>query len=68
MCLHTSEVPEKLLKREEECRLIEEFIVRNVRNRCSEALYISGVPGTGKTASVMNVRILSKFLIVYINA
>ncbi|KAI1713092.1 ATPase family associated with various cellular activities (AAA) domain-containing protein [Ditylenchus destructor] len=35
--LHTSEVPEKLISRVQECK------------------YISGVPGTGKTASVLKV-------------
>lgn len=53
--LHTSEVPERLLKRENEYKEIYDFIFKGVSNKLSQALYISGVPGTGKTATVLKV-------------
>lgn len=53
--LHTSEVPKKLLKRENEYKEIYDFVLEGVKNKISQALYISGVPGTGKTASVLKV-------------
>ena len=54
--LHTSNVPETLLGREDECKTIREFIKACIApDGCSKALYISGVPGTGKTASVNKV-------------
>ena len=54
--LHTSKIPEQLLMREEECEYLREFICRGIQKGSeSQALYISGVPGTGKTASVMQV-------------
>lgn len=54
--LHTSETPEKLLCREKECEEIRNFIMNGIkRDSESQCLYISGVPGTGKTASVLKV-------------
>ncbi|UMM22652.1 hypothetical protein L5515_003766 [Caenorhabditis briggsae] len=55
--LHLSKVPEQLPCREAEAREIESFI-REVIDRKrgeSSAMYISGVPGTGKTATVRAV-------------
>lgn len=53
--LHTSEIPERLLKRENEYKEIYDFVLEGISNKVSQALYISGVPGTGKTASVLKV-------------
>lgn len=55
---HTSAHPDVLLKREAQCKQIENFIKEavgpnsSVHHRC---IYISGVPGTGKTACVTKV-------------
>ncbi|MCP9258105.1 Origin recognition complex subunit 1 [Dirofilaria immitis] len=52
--LHTSEIPERLPCREVEFELICTFIKECIANDAiSQAMYISGVPGTGKTATVM---------------
>ncbi|EFO19124.1 origin recognition complex subunit 1 [Loa loa] len=52
--LHTSEIPERLPCRETEferiCAFIKECIADNA---ISQAMYVSGVPGTGKTATVL---------------
>uniref|UniRef100_A0A915DRN8 Origin recognition complex subunit 1 n=1 Tax=Ditylenchus dipsaci TaxID=166011 RepID=A0A915DRN8_9BILA len=54
--LHTSEVPEKMLNRETECSYIQKYILNGIKKSGqSQSLYISGVPGTGKTASVLKV-------------
>ncbi|EFO86702.1 hypothetical protein CRE_04614 [Caenorhabditis remanei] len=55
--LHLSKVPEKLPCRENESRDIENFIreVIDKKRGESSAMYISGVPGTGKTATVRAV-------------
>jgi Cdc6-like AAA superfamily ATPase len=66
--LHTAApVPpgSELLCREEECREIRQFIQSCVKNGGTEgsqskALYISGVPGTGKTACVQKVQLLGE--------
>uniref|UniRef100_A0AC35TLZ3 Origin recognition complex subunit 1 n=1 Tax=Rhabditophanes sp. KR3021 TaxID=114890 RepID=A0AC35TLZ3_9BILA len=52
--LHPSETPDKLVCREKEVALIKKFIRTAASiNGESSAMYISGVPGTGKTASVL---------------
>ncbi|KAL6727002.1 hypothetical protein Aduo_008918 [Ancylostoma duodenale] len=74
--LHTAEVPERMPCREEEAAEVERFIRNAVSIRgTSSAMYISGVPGTGKTATVMSVvkqlsrdRLCSKFCFVAVNA
>uniref|UniRef100_A0AC35TQY9 Origin recognition complex subunit 1 n=1 Tax=Rhabditophanes sp. KR3021 TaxID=114890 RepID=A0AC35TQY9_9BILA len=54
--LHTSETPDKLVCREIEVAAIKSFINLAISNEGeSSAMYISGVPGTGKTASVLQV-------------
>lgn len=52
--LHSS-VPDTLVGRDEEIKQISKFIRRRVRNRDSGSLYISGAPGTGKSACLMKV-------------
>ncbi|EJW86258.1 hypothetical protein WUBG_02832 [Wuchereria bancrofti] len=52
--LHTSEIPEHLPCRESEFDRICAFIKGCVTNDAiSQAMYVSGVPGTGKTATVL---------------
>ncbi|VDN90513.1 unnamed protein product [Brugia pahangi] len=52
--LHTSEIPERLPCREAEFDRICAFIKGCVTNDAiSQAMYVSGVPGTGKTATVL---------------
>ncbi|KAK6743034.1 hypothetical protein RB195_010352 [Necator americanus] len=74
--LHTAAVPERMPCREEEAAEVERFI-RNAISVCgsSSAMYISGVPGTGKTATVMSVvkqlcrdKSCNKFCFVSVNA
>ncbi|XP_033824925.2 cell division control protein 6 homolog isoform X1 [Periophthalmus magnuspinnatus] len=47
--LHTA-VPERLLSRETERTAIRQFLEENVLQKKPRSLYISGAPGTGKTA------------------
>lgn len=47
--LHTA-VPERLLSREAERASIRSFLEEKVMQRLPGSLYISGAPGTGKTA------------------
>uniref|UniRef100_A0A0R3S231 Origin recognition complex subunit 1 n=1 Tax=Elaeophora elaphi TaxID=1147741 RepID=A0A0R3S231_9BILA len=52
--LHTSEIPERLPCREAEFKRICAFIKDCIASDAiSQAMYISGVPGTGKTAVVL---------------
>ena len=49
-------VPDSLPCREKEKEVIREFIQSGLRNRgSSTSLYISGMPGTGKTATTLEV-------------
>jgi ATP-dependent Clp protease ATP-binding subunit ClpA len=41
--------------RETEVDIIQTFIARNITSRTSASLYISGAPGTGKTAVISNL-------------
>ncbi|CAI4229151.1 unnamed protein product [Auanema sp. JU1783] len=72
--LHTSEVPERMPCRENEFQQIHSFLSHAVSPKgTSQVMYISGVPGTGKTASTMAVmrKMVSegkKFISVYVNA
>uniref|UniRef100_A0A0K0F605 Origin recognition complex subunit 1 n=1 Tax=Strongyloides venezuelensis TaxID=75913 RepID=A0A0K0F605_STRVS len=55
-CLHTSEVPNELTCREDETKRIKSFVKSAISpSGTSSAMYISGVPGTGKTASTLKV-------------
>ncbi|XP_077380106.1 cell division control protein 6 homolog [Festucalex cinctus] len=47
--LHTAP-PERLLSRESECGAIRTFLERTAARRLPGSLYVSGAPGTGKTA------------------
>mmetsp|Transcript_6924 Transcript_6924/g.10757 ORF Transcript_6924/g.10757 Transcript_6924/m.10757 type:complete len:402 (-) Transcript_6924:92-1297(-) len=56
MALQLSAVPEELPCRGPERRTITQFIEDGIRNgRSDKGLYISGMPGTGKTATVLQV-------------
>lgn len=49
-------LPESLPCRDDEKQVIEEFIISGLRNHgSSTSLYISGMPGTGKTATTLEV-------------
>lgn len=68
--LHSA-VPESLIGREAELSELEHFIQTHLDNKTSGSLYVSGAPGTGKTACLS--KIMSKpnfkkaFKIIYIN-
>lgn len=53
--LHVSAVPQSLPCRETEFNNIAAFVERKIRDRCGGCMYVSGVPGTGKTATVTEV-------------
>lgn len=53
--LHVSAVPQSLPCRETEFRDIYAFVRGKVMDKCGGCIYISGVPGTGKTATVTSV-------------
>ncbi|XP_012935046.1 cell division control protein 6 homolog [Aplysia californica] len=53
-CLHTAK-PARLVGREKEEEKVEEFISERVDAGTSGSLYVSGAPGTGKTAVVQHV-------------
>ncbi|CAD8125676.1 unnamed protein product [Paramecium sonneborni] len=69
-----STVPDEILCRDQEKVLITRFIEEGIKNNGQkQALYISGVPGIGKTATVLEVKnqLLSKklnFDFIYFNA
>jgi len=48
-------IPEHLCARDKELTCIEYFLKTNISNRYSGSLYISGSPGTGKTASILEL-------------
>lgn len=74
--LHSSELPERLTCREIEFERVCTFIKECIgTDAVSQAMYVSGVPGTGKTATVLQaIRHLktsknsSKFTFVLVNA
>lgn len=41
-----------LVSREKEASILNDFLIENYSKKCSNSLYISGPPGTGKTAQV----------------
>ncbi|KAF2365272.1 Cdc6 C-terminal [Trinorchestia longiramus] len=53
--LHVSAVPESLPCREDECQQLYDYIESKLNDRTGGCMYISGVPGTGKTATVRGV-------------
>ncbi|XP_004774516.1 origin recognition complex subunit 1 [Mustela putorius furo] len=53
--LHVSAVPESLPCREQEFQNIYNFVESKLLDRTGGCMYISGVPGTGKTATVHEV-------------
>lgn len=53
--LHVSAVPDSLPCREEEFLTIKNYIESAIQEATGTCVYISGVPGTGKTATVLEV-------------
>ncbi|GAB0088488.1 Origin recognition complex subunit 1 [Sergentomyia squamirostris] len=53
--LHVSAVPKSLPCRENEFKDIRQFLEGRIRDGSGGCMYISGVPGTGKTATVTEV-------------
>ncbi|XP_053550030.1 cell division control protein 6 homolog [Bombina bombina] len=65
-------VPERLLAREKETESIQSFLKKHVSGEKPGSLYISGAPGTGKTACLSKLlqeseEVLKKCKTVYIN-
>lgn len=53
--LHVSAVPDNLPCREKEYEEIYGYVNNSLTSRCGTCVYISGVPGTGKTATIRQV-------------
>lgn len=53
--LHVSLVPQSLPCREKEFDNIYTFLEGKIQDQCGGCMYVSGVPGTGKTATVTGV-------------
>ncbi|TMW44994.1 hypothetical protein DOY81_009926 [Sarcophaga bullata] len=53
--LHVSVVPQSLPCREKEFENIYTFLEGKIQDQCGGCMYVSGVPGTGKTATVTGV-------------
>ncbi|EFN77760.1 Cell division control protein 6-like protein [Harpegnathos saltator] len=70
LALHSSET-EELPGRENELNKLQEFFQEHLEKETSSSLYISGPPGTGKTASLSKImqqpEFKSQFKCVYIN-
>lgn len=68
--LHSS-LPENLIGRETELSQLENFIQSHLEKETSGSLYVSGPPGTGKTACLSKIMLKPKykkaFQIVYVN-
>ncbi|CAL7935755.1 unnamed protein product [Xylocopa violacea] len=68
--LHSS-IPENLPGREAELQKLQEFLEDHLENETSGSLYVSGPPGTGKTACLSKLiskpEFKSKFKVVYVN-
>ena len=47
--LHTA-LPDRIVCREDEYATVKDFLDKHTRDRTAGSLYISGAPGTGKTA------------------
>lgn len=67
---HSSKLPDILLTRENECNEIRKFIEECLKGRQrdgnSNSVYIAGVPGTGKTASVQKVKVYKKIFVFFL--
>nr|XP_012149856.1 PREDICTED: cell division control protein 6 homolog isoform X2 [Megachile rotundata] len=68
--LHSS-VPENLPGREMELQQLQDFMTEHLKNERSGSLYVSGPPGTGKTACLSKLMLKpefkSQFKVVYVN-
>lgn len=68
--LHSS-VPDTLPGRENELQKLQEFMEEHLKNETSGSLYVSGPPGTGKTACLsklmLKTEFKSKFKVIYVN-
>ncbi|XP_024879785.1 cell division control protein 6 homolog [Temnothorax curvispinosus] len=68
--LHSS-ITEDLPGREEELTRLQKYLLEHLDQETSGSLYISGPPGTGKTACLFKIMqqsdVRSKFKVVYIN-
>ncbi|XP_029048860.1 cell division control protein 6 homolog isoform X1 [Osmia bicornis bicornis] len=68
--LHSS-VPENLPGREMELNQLQEFMEGHLKNETSGSLYVSGPPGTGKTAClsklILKPEFKSQFKVIYVN-
>jgi cell division control protein 6 len=68
--LHSS-LTENLIGREVELSKLEDFLQTHLDKKLSGSIYVSGLPGTGKTASLFNIMLKSKFKnaykIIYVN-
>lgn len=68
--LHST-TPSSLPGREKEIKELENFITEHLRKQSSGTLYISGPPGTGKTASLSLIlqkeEVYKQFVVVYVN-
>ncbi|XKL67910.1 hypothetical protein PGB90_003401 [Kerria lacca] len=53
--LHVSSIPESLPCRENEFKIIYEYVHDKISSKIGGFMYINGVPGTGKTATVQRV-------------
>ena len=54
VALHSS-VGAPLIGREKEISFLHDFISENLRKKNSASIYVSGPPGTGKTASINHI-------------
>ncbi|KAH7730885.1 origin recognition complex subunit 1 [Aphelenchoides avenae] len=72
--LHTSIVPDHMPCRDKEVDQVKWFFRKGINEHKSQVLYVSGVPGTGKTATVLKVvrdleqELPGKFTFIYANA
>lgn len=70
LALHSSATNE-LPGREDELARLQEFLQQHLKHQTSGSLYVSGPPGTGKTASLSKImqqqELKSRFKMVYIN-
>lgn len=68
--LHST-TPTSLPGREKEVKELEDFINEHLQKQTSGTLYISGPPGTGKTASLSLIlqkeEVVKEFVVVYVN-
>merc|ERR1719186_1612541 len=53
--MQTSSIPEMLPCREEQYEYLHNFCLENLQMETSSVLYVAGVPGTGKTATISKI-------------